>query len=74
MGDGPRFHGLERLTGVEVAIGTAVLLPLAAKVEISRRRIANGPAAIVREQRFDCLFLGVRDVRIGTDARGRWSA
>lgn len=67
----PRLRRLKCQLHMDVAIRLAVLLAVAAEVEIRRHRVAERPAAVIREQRFDGLSQGFGDVRCGFDAHGR---
>src|SRR5581483_8119080 len=57
----PRLRRLERAPGVEIAIGKARDLLLAAEVEVGLLRVADRPAAAALGERLDVPALGRRD-------------
>src|SRR5581483_10449898 len=64
----PRLRRLERAPGVEIAVGKARDLLLAAEVEVGLLRVADRPAAAALGERLDVLALGLRDHQL----LGRW--
>jgi hypothetical protein len=55
--DGARLSGLKRFLLMSRTIRTSVQFAMTAEMKFGRLRIANGPAAVVRQERLDCLSL-----------------